>query len=196
MTIDASDILAVTRAVTKEWTKQRKAEERGNRSRYSREYIYSDRVNFTDVADKILPPGYDHASGGGQYPVAKRQLYYACREQFKKRTGRPLEANYFTSTLLRQYLNRHAVNWKITADARGTLKIPNTAHPTRIPVGTLAIENHLARAAREIDPLNFDQRLDTLWPSLRHGQRYQGRTLHRKRRFRAVASRSENRRAF
>ena len=67
--IDASDILGVTKAVTKEWTSQRKAEERGNRSRSSRAYVYSDRVNFTDVADGILPDAYMHASGGGKYTV-------------------------------------------------------------------------------------------------------------------------------
>ena len=66
MSIDASDILSVAKSVTKEWTKQRKAEERGSRTRYSRQYVYSDRVTFTEVAPKILPGAYDHASGGGK----------------------------------------------------------------------------------------------------------------------------------
>ena len=47
-------ILKVTKDVTKEWTKQRKAEERGSRNRYSRAYVYSDRVNFTEVVDELL----------------------------------------------------------------------------------------------------------------------------------------------
>src|SRR5438128_1634981 len=107
MTINADDILGAADKVLKKWTKQRKAEERGRRSRASRAYIYSDRVNFTDVAEAILPGAYAHASGDGRYPVSKRTFYYACREVFKQRTGRELEFNYFAGTLLVQYMNRH-----------------------------------------------------------------------------------------
>src|SRR5215469_8325350 len=93
-------IFKVTKDVTKEWTKQRKAEERGRRTRYSREYIYSDRVNFTDVCDEVLPAGYAHASGNGKYTVDKRQFYYAVRDQFFEATGREITADYFSQTLL------------------------------------------------------------------------------------------------
>src|SRR5262249_54718553 len=99
-----ADILEVTRKVTKEWTRQRKAEERGSRSRSSREYIYSGRVNFTDVADEILPGAYQHASGNGRYTANKRQIYYACREAFKERTTRELSYSHFANTLLVQYV--------------------------------------------------------------------------------------------
>ena len=54
-----------------QWAKQRRAEERGSRSRSSREYIYSDRVNFSDVGPEILPSGYAHASGDGRYTLDK-----------------------------------------------------------------------------------------------------------------------------
>ena len=77
---DASDIMGVVKKTTKKYTKQRKSEERGRRTRASRAYMYSDRVNFTDVAYRILPAAYEHASGGGVHPVAKRQLYYASRQ--------------------------------------------------------------------------------------------------------------------
>ena len=88
MTINSDDILGLTKSVTKEWTKQRKSEERGRRSRSSRRYVYSGRVNFSDVAHDILPDAYAHASGNGRYTVSKRQLYYACREAFRERTDR------------------------------------------------------------------------------------------------------------
>lgn len=177
MSINASDILAVTKSVTKEWTKQRKAEERG--SRRSREYMYSDRVNCTDVADSILPAAYAHASGDGRYPVSKRQFFYAVRDAFKERTDRELESNYFSNTLLVQYLNRHpkeTAEWKVTADARGTLTIPNCGHDERIPCGTIQIAEHLKEAADEVDPLELDLaavKVRTEWPSLAGGQRYQ-----------------------
>jgi hypothetical protein len=174
MSITAADIKFVTKSVTKEWTKQRKAEERGNRSRASRAYIYSDRVNFTDVADAILPGAYDHASGG-RYSVSKRTFFYACREKFKERTGRELEFNYFAGTLLVQYMNRHpeTAGWKVTADPRGTLTIYNAGHEERIPCGTIQIDHHLSKEFRKEDPFDIDAELDIEWPSLAHGQRYQ-----------------------
>src|SRR5262249_12139298 len=70
MSLNANHISAITEAVTKKWTKQRKAEERG-RSRATRVYVYSSRVSFSDVAHKILPGAYQHASGGGRFTVSK-----------------------------------------------------------------------------------------------------------------------------
>lgn len=174
MTINAADILGVTDSVTKQWTKQRKAEERGNRSRHSRQFVYSDRVNFTDVAEDILPGAYDHASGDGLYPVSKRQLYYASRVRFENLTGRELEYNHFANTLLVQFINRHpddTMFWKVTADPRGTLTIPNADHEVRVPCGTLAIEAHLESAEKPVGAL--DATVPIEWPSLKHGERYQ-----------------------
>ncbi|MEX0937326.1 MAG: hypothetical protein WDZ59_05655 [Pirellulales bacterium] len=174
MSITGEDILKVTQSVTKKWTKQRKAEERGSRT--PRMYAYSDRVNFSDVAAHILPKAYEKASGGGKYSVSKRQLYYASREAFKEATGRPIEYPYFAQTLLVQYLNRTPVTgaWKVTADPRGNLTIPNSHSEIRVPCGTLAIERHLREAAGEIA---FDDDIgDSLpieWPSKAEGQRYQ-----------------------
>jgi hypothetical protein len=175
MTIGAKDILDVTKSVTKEWTKQRIAEERGRRSQSSREYVYSDRVYFTDVAEQILPGAYKHASGDGRYSVSKRQFFYACREAFKKLTGRELEFQYFAGTLLVQYMNRHreTAAWKVTADSRGTLTIPNAGHNIRIPCGTLQIETHLNDANQPVDPFDLDAALIIEWPSVKAGQRYQ-----------------------
>jgi hypothetical protein len=177
MSITADDILGLTKSVTKERTKQRIAEERHRRSRMSREYVYSDRVYFTDVAKKILPPAYQHASGNGQYSVSKRQFFYACREAFKNQTGRELEFNYFAGTLLVQFINRNpeeTAAWKVTADPRGTLTIPNANHEVHIPCGTLQIEEHLrCEAGSSPDPYEIDAVLDIEWPSLKAGERYQ-----------------------
>ena len=172
-----NDLKSATKSVTKKWTAQRKREERNSRARYSRsEYMYSDRVNFTDVAHKILPGAYQHASGGGQYTVSKRQLYYACREQFREQTDRELDYSYFAGTLLVQYMNRHCetAGWKITADPRGTLTIPNAGHEERIPVGTIQIENHLRKEKRGRNAFDgLHTTFKTEWPSLAAGQRYQ-----------------------
>jgi hypothetical protein len=178
MTINAADIQGVTNSVLRSWTKQRKAEERGSRTLLSRDFIFSaERVNFMDAAEAILPRAYEHVSGNGRYPVAKRQLYYACRQNIKDRTGRELEAGYFSQTLLVKYLNLHpdeTATWKITADPRGTLTIPNTEHDVRIPCGTLAIEEHLDSTRKTVGELEYeDVAVSSEWPLLKQGERYQ-----------------------
>jgi len=179
MSITADDILGITKSVTREWTKQRKAEERGRRSRESRVYVYSDRVNFTDVADDILHAGYAFASGDGRYTVDKRQFYYAVRDQFREATGREITANYFSENLLVKYKNQHpeeTAHWQITASPRGTLTIPNTGYDLRIPCGTIAIKEHLREAGAPCKPFDDLENIsvDVQWPSLAEGHRYQG----------------------
>jgi hypothetical protein len=88
--ITSADIRGVVESVTRKWTKQRKAEERGRRTRDSRRYVYSHRVCFTDVAERILPGAYLRASGNGHYTVSKRQFFYSCRNSFREMTGRVL----------------------------------------------------------------------------------------------------------
>jgi hypothetical protein len=178
MTFSAADIIEATRKVTKEWTKQRKAEERRTRSRSSRVYVYSDRVCFTDVAEDILPGAYAHASGDGAYSVSKRTFYYCCRNEFQEKTGQPLKYEYFANTLLVQFMNREraaTAGWRVTADPRGTLTVPNAAHEVRVPVGTLDIEDQLSEEARRFGPFDSlnGKLLNVQWPSLAAGQRYQ-----------------------
>lgn len=167
--MDAQSIINAVESVTKPWAKQRKAEERG--SRRQRVYYYSDRVNFTDIADKILPTAYLHASGQGAYTVSQRQLYYAARDGFKEATDREIDYSYFSQTILRQYLNRNNVDWKITADARGTFRIPNGSYEKRIPVGTIQIDQYLENDRHEIAE-DLDTMIPIEWPSMAEGQRY------------------------
>jgi DNA topoisomerase VI subunit A len=180
MNIDKDDIFAVIKPVVKEWTKQRKAEERGRRSRDSRKHIYSGRVDFTEAAAEILPSAYRHASYDPErdknYSVSKRQLFYACREQFREKTGRQIQWNYFSGTLLVQFRNRHpelTEGWEITADPRGTLIIPNCGYEEEIPCGTLHINRYLGEIAQPIDPYRIDAELPIEFPSKKPGQRYQ-----------------------
>jgi len=104
--MDSKSIIGAVESVTKAWAKQRKAEERDSRVRSRRNY-YSDRVNFTEVLHCILPDAYKHASGGGKYTVAKRQMYYTSRDPLKAATGRDVGASYFSQTLLVKYLNEN-----------------------------------------------------------------------------------------
>ncbi len=175
--VNAEDLVTVTKYVTKEWTRQRRAEERGNRTRGSREDIYNSRVNFTDVTSEILPRAYAHASGDGQYSVAKRQLFYSCREAFRKAVGRQPEYDYFAGKLLTQFINKNpklVVDWKITADPRGTLTIPNCGQQVRVPCGTLQIDEHLRHEEALLEGSKGVALVSTVFPSLAAGHRYQG----------------------
>ena len=173
MTIKAANIAKLVRRVTQKHARQIKAEERNARARWSRAYTYSDRVNFTEVAARIFPDAYQLASGNGTLPASKRQIYYAAREAFHRATGRQITQQRCNMLLL-QYMNTHqslTASWRVTADPRGTLFIPNTFRETRIPCGTLDIDRHL-------EMMNVDEQLDTVpeiakqWPTLAAGQRF------------------------
>jgi hypothetical protein len=83
------DFKSATRSVTKKWKTVRKREERSSRARFSRqEYVYSSRINFTDVAAKIIPAAYMKASGGGKLPAMARQIFYAARGPMEEATDR------------------------------------------------------------------------------------------------------------
>ena len=136
MTIDANEILSVTKSVTKEWTKQQSRRPRPAFGTQPRLRLL--RPGEPHRSGKpILPGAYAHASGNGRYSVSKRQLYYASRDKFRELTGREIEAQYFSQTLLVQYQNRQpeeTAHWKITADPPGTLTIPNASHQVRARV--------------------------------------------------------------
>lgn len=170
----ADDLARCLSSVTKKHTKQRKAEERSSRAIHNRGYVYSNRINCTDVAGIILPKAYQHASGGGQYPVAKRQLYYAAREEFRKATGREITYPRFAALVVKFMNERPSLTaaWRVTADPRGTLLIPNTFAETRIPCGTFDIDEHLDTACGEDFANQTAQLVPEQWPSVAAGQRY------------------------
>jgi hypothetical protein len=67
-------------------------------------------------------------------------------------------------------------SWKLTADPRGTLHIPNATDPVHIPCGTIAIDSHLAKHnGRIADPYDGieSRQFPIEWSSLAAGQRYQ-----------------------
>lgn len=174
MGINASDIAGLVKKVTAKHAKQVKAEERDRRAASRRKYMYCGRVNFTEVAGTIFPKAYAHASGDGKYPASKRQIYYAARQMFLDATARQITQQR-CNALLVQYMNQwpeKTAGWKITADARGTLLIPNTHKETRVPCGTIEIDRHLGSLDASHEPAT-PMESPLQWPSLAAGQRYQ-----------------------
>jgi hypothetical protein len=140
----ANDILDVVREGTKKWTRARKAEERNPVSRSYRvsRMTRQKGVSVKEAAAEIMERAYTQVSGHGQLPANARQIMYAARGHIQKVTGRQLESNYFTQTLLPDYVQQTGVSWDIVYDDRGHFSEPHTEHA--IGLGTISVRNYLA----------------------------------------------------
>jgi DNA topoisomerase 6 subunit A-like protein len=140
----ANDIVNAVRECTKPWNKTRKSEERAPASRQYR-YARMTRergVSFKDAAAEILPKAYAKVSGNGKYPANARQLMYAARPHIQEVTVKPLLSNYFTQTLLPDYINETGVSWDVIFDARGHFHEPHNGEG--FGVGTLEVRKYLS----------------------------------------------------
>ena len=70
-----------------------------------------------------------------RFPANARQIMYAARDHIQKVTGQVLKSNYFTQTLLPDYLMETGVAWDVVYDARGNFNEPHGGHG--FGVGTL-----------------------------------------------------------
>src|SRR5215472_4189227 len=62
----------------------------------------------------------------------------------RKYTGRQLDDNYFTQTLLPAYIEENGVDWNVVYDARGHFAEPHTNR--RLGCGTIEVGNYLHAA--------------------------------------------------
>jgi hypothetical protein len=113
--MDGKKIIEAIEAVTSRWAKQRKAEERSaaNAARRRHALLRSSRKTIKEAAWAVLPAAYLHASNNNQYPAHARQVMYAARGPIQAATGEILDDQYFTQTLLPDYLRD---NPQTTAD--------------------------------------------------------------------------------
>ena len=140
----ANDIIGLVREGTKKWTRTVKAEERSPSSRaYRMSRMTRERgMSLKEAAAQIMERAYMQASGNGQYPANARQIMYAARPHIQKETGRQLDDNYFTQTLLPDYLEENDVDWDVVYDARGHFTEPHGGKT--FGIGTLDVRNYLA----------------------------------------------------
>ncbi|MFL5268645.1 MAG: hypothetical protein ACJ8AH_18980 [Stellaceae bacterium] len=165
-------IISLTETVRRDWTKQRKAEERNaSASLRRRDRLTRVRkVTIKDAAFDVMEDAYLHASSNGTLPVNARQIYYAARRQILHETGRDsLESGYFLQTLLRDYMATYDCdNWRINWDARGHFSEPHTRRV--ISLGTSEVleylDGRLKPGAPKIDT-------DGLYPTLGPENRYE-----------------------
>src|SRR5271169_592712 len=99
MTSAADSMIAGLKAVTKIWTKQRKAEERHAAARQNRHDRLVNRRSETirDVAWDVMEKAYLSASSNGTLPANATQIMYAARPEIQRRTGKKLNRQYFNA---------------------------------------------------------------------------------------------------
>jgi hypothetical protein len=141
-------------AVTKRWRNQRKAEERhASAVARRRDAIRrSSRVTIREAAFAAMEEAYRIASANGSLPANARQVYYSARREILARTGREsIDSDYFTQTLLIDYVEENECNWDIAFDARGHLSEPHEG--ATVDLGTLAVRQYLSliREPRIVD---------------------------------------------
>jgi hypothetical protein len=140
----AADIVNAIREGTKKWTRTVKSEERNPASRSYRlaRMTRTRGVSFTEAAAEIMEQAYMEVSGNDTLPAEARQMMYKARPHIQKRTGRELHDNYFTQTLLPNYLTETGVDWDVVYDARGHFSEPH-GDGEHFGVGTLEVRNYL-----------------------------------------------------
>jgi hypothetical protein len=163
--MDAAAIIGGIEAVTKKWAKQRKAEERESSRAFRRRDVLTRirRLTIRDAAFDIMEQAYLSASTNGTLPAHARQIFYQARGPVQERTGDKLVDQYFTQTLLPDYLIANpetTADWDVVFDARGHFTEPHTERV--VPLGTIEVRNYLNDAGDDEAP---DPTADTLYPT-------------------------------
>jgi hypothetical protein len=143
----AEALVAGLRAVTADWAKQMRAEERhaaAQRHRLDR-LVRAHVVTVKDAAYSVMEKAYAKASDGGTLPANARQIMYAARPDILRITGRiGFDDAYFTQQLLPDFADTYpevCANWDVVYDARGSFIEPHTDR--EVPLGTLEVRDYL-----------------------------------------------------
>lgn len=144
--MSGQDILDLVTNVTKAWTKQRKAEEREQSATLRRRdaLVRCRSITLKEAAYRVMKSAYLKASANNTLPAHARQIMYAARGEIQSMTGERLNDQYFTQTLLPDYMNRYpdrTVGWDVVFDARGHFREPHTR--VNVPLGTIRVRNYL-----------------------------------------------------
>jgi hypothetical protein len=132
--------------VTKDWARQRKAEERRASALANREARLtkaSDYYNFRSAAFEVMEEAYLKASANGTLPASARQVMYQARPFIQEMMGgQQLDDQYFCQQLLPDYMEEYGVDWDVTYDDRGHFTEPHT--DLSIGLGTIGVRGYLA----------------------------------------------------
>jgi hypothetical protein len=151
--VDSDPIVAGVLDVTKRWTRQRKAEERGTRTRSSRSTLWLPaRTSLKEICHELLPDAWAKASNNGELPTHWRQIFYVIRPQVDAHpdSDRPLTDAHFKN-ILEDYLTWAGVGWDVLRGARGVFKEPHVrpGDADTIAMSTAAVRSYLHGARAE-----------------------------------------------
>ncbi len=148
--------------VTGKWCKQRKREERAASASNNRRWAMTrcQTVFLKEAAADVMEDAYMKASSRGTLPAHARQIMYAARRAILERSDRDsLNAQYFTQTLLPDFMAEYpelTKHWDVVFDARGHLIEPHSDRDKDIPLGTIDVRNYLQRISRHsVGPPDF-----------------------------------------
>jgi hypothetical protein len=130
--------------VTKDWTKQRRAEIRNRNAEQRRqEKLQSQRevkpASIKDVMLAHLAAAIRETSGDGQYEFGERQLFYALRPIVQREAGKALVLGTFKA-ILTEYENQHGDIPGMYRKPRGYVYHPHSQE--EIPLGTINVRNY------------------------------------------------------
>jgi hypothetical protein len=156
---DADDIRKLITSGTKKWTKQKKAEERNRGARRMRSFRMrlQKELSLKDAAAAVMEKAYLKASTNGTLPANARQVMYAARGEIQAMTGKPLDDQYFTQTLLPNYIKENRLSWDIVFDDRGHFIEPHSN--LSFGLGTINVRNYLASISRQSTPQFIDAKI-------------------------------------
>jgi len=105
-------------------------------------YYAEPKESIRDVAFEVMESAYMKASSNGKYPANARQIYYAARPEILSRLDKnELGSQYFTQTILKDYMEEHRPAWDVVWDARGHIMEPHTREV--IGLGGLEVRDYI-----------------------------------------------------
>ena len=90
-----------------------------------------------------MEQAYLKVSANDTLPAKARQIMYKARPLVQEKTGKRLDDQYFTQTLLPDYMNEHGVKWNVVFDDHGHFQEPHTGRT--LGLGTLKVREYLSR---------------------------------------------------
>ena len=172
--MNSSILGAAITGITRKWAKQRKNEKRQASRVAKRKAVWhrDARTTAKDAVAMYIEDAYAKASARGTLTVTARQIMYAVRPRVQELTGEPLNDQYFSQTLLPDFINEHPAltsKWDVTFDARGHLHEPHT--DAEVAIGTLEVRDYITAAMDTARPAFDDVRqLSPDFPT--HGPRH------------------------
>ena len=143
----AAAVVDAVKSTTKEWARQRRAEERDASARLRRHdrMLRQHRTTILYAAWSVMEAAYAAASDNGTLPTRPRQIMYAARPEILRLTGKSsLDDRYFTQTLLPDFMEQNpelCESWDVVWDARGHFTEPHTQQGAAL--GTLEVRQYL-----------------------------------------------------